>query len=177
MNERGTCQFCQQAAPRRSTCQSCIDEIIERVVAGEATRKIAIDFGTTRNAIIGLFGRNKSPTQAHPGAPMKSVVARAWNKANRPPPVLAEKPSGLPPHELTGCLWIAHDVEPVFGKPAPGSDWSVCQRDKLAGSSYCEVHHAKCRRSVDEVNAAKKAKAQAGADKYYRQTPEQRAGR
>lgn len=151
---RGICQICGALAhSSKSTCQDHIDEIVRRGLAGETMRAIAESLSTdevfiTRNAIIGLFGREKGAVH-HPRASAKSVATRQENKAAAKLYVaemkLARKRSGLHPKDPVGCRWIDdHSNEP---------DWGYCQRDRQSGSSYCEFHH---------VKTIKKPRAKAG---------------
>ena len=43
----------------------------------------------------------------------------------------------------TGCLFID-------GEPLRDSNWSYCQHRRLIGSSYCQNHHGRCRRTEIE---------------------------
>jgi hypothetical protein len=153
---RGICQFCDaKTAANLSVCPEHVADIVGRAMAGESARYISDLYSTddrtiTRNAIIGLWNRNRPAGFQHVRASPKSSATRRLRAAERmaaKPVDLGDKPVGLQRHDLTGCRWIDHDSEEVYGQHAPGSDWRVCQRRPMAGSSYCPAHHARSVRS------------------------------
>jgi hypothetical protein len=153
MTKCGVCQFCPRptAHGNTSVCPACIDNIVSRGLAGEPMRSISEDYGATRNAIIGLFGRNKPEGTKHPGgqiyAPRKPRPVQVM--------VVTSTLYGPPndPMAALGCFWIDHEGEQPYGNHAPDARRRRCQAEKQRGSSFCPTHHARVWVPVEEYRA------------------------
>ncbi len=162
MTKCGACQFCTSptAHGNTSVCPACINNIVSRGLAGESMRSIALDYGATRNSIIGLFGRNKPEGSRHPGG---AVYA-----PRKPRPIRVMKVTadiyGPPtnPNNSDGCKWIDHDGERVYGKHPRDSQRRYCQAKEQRGSSYCPEHHARVWVSPAKAKADRHAAEAAG---------------
>ena len=158
---RGICQFCGiKTASSLSVCRVHIGDIVRRAVAGDSMISIARAYSTqdrkiTRNAIIGLWHRNRPAGFQHADAATHSASTRRLRTAERETVQLDDKPDGLDPHDFTGCRWIDHDDEAEYGQHARGSGWRMCQRRQITGSNYCPSHRARSIRSESTVKAIK----------------------
>jgi len=161
---RGICQFCGiKTASNISVCRVHIADIVRRAVAGDSMISIALAYSTqdrpvTRNAIIGLWHRNRPPGFQHADAATNSASTRRLRTAEREAGraiELADKPDDLDPHDFTGCRWIDHEGGAEYGQHAAGSDWMMCQCRQASGSSYCPTHRARSIRLESTVKPIK----------------------
>ena len=76
---RGICQFCAEASSARgtTTCQPCVYAIMEYREDGVGAKEVALEFGVTKNVIIGLWNRHKGPNAPrHKSAAAPSTTFR-----------------------------------------------------------------------------------------------------
>ena len=150
---RGICQFCAEASSARgtTTCQPCVYAIME--YREDGAKEVALEFGVTKNVIIGLWNRHKGPNAPrHKSAGRRTLnnIPRAERDALVGPPrpstaFVGALEDGSDPrdHGLHGCKW-------PFGHV--GENLRFCKQPKK-DHRYCAYHVAKARRPPKELSA------------------------
>lgn len=134
-------------APRCGWGEEITERMIAMKAAGYSASAIALALGNgiTRNAIIGKLarlglgggpGQRRPRVNNHPPAPRSAAPPRKVVTApltERRAAAERDLPATDDPFAPTGCRW-------PMGDPLE-KGFRLCQRTKLAGSVYCDVHH------------------------------------